>query len=606
MKTWRARFGRSDDTKAPQRSESTAVKASPWNTLSTLGVGPVADVDSRGAIFPRHRSVSVEVWFGVANKWARGTASDGVRQSRVVGMPVVETRQRLGESDIVQTAWADEAGDGRGRVVVSLSNETDVAAIAAVVVRPRAILGNGRIDEVRSAGTLLIVDKVPLVELGREPGDTIGAVDTDSATPAILARLELSDSELIGDDTFTDPNGAVSFAALVPLTPGVERQIQILDGREAATVAPAPLDNIVSGWRSHLSTGAEIELPAWPKHIPPALMSSLLGAAADERRPLGDADWAPEDDTVLAAALGGVGLDWAASTVADRLLTAVTEGYFDRSRWTDLAAALCHIAGTGPGDEVLARHGEAVAAVAGHTLSDARSEVIVPRLLRVVHAAHGPESAADASELRGQMKRWEDGLAFARHGLTVPAQSARDVEETLATASKPFDAEVIGLAMTASANFDYSFEPLVPLRSLAGSTWRWPRGACGDSPHARAALLVGLRSLCIAELPGNAADAPITATSPIEVDLFPGIQRSWLGQNMQFSRLPTSVGRLSVALRWHGERAALLWEVDEPTGPFTLFCGRIDPTFATSEPSGEALLIAPDLARFGEGGASSL
>ncbi len=606
MKTWRARFARSDDTKAQQQSGSTtAEKATPWNTLSTLGVGPVAEVDGRGAIFPRNRPVSVEVWFGVANKWARGTASDGVRQSRVVGLPVVETRQRLGESDIVQTAWADEAGDGRGRVVISLNNETDVAAIAAVIVRPRAILGGGRIEEVRAAGTLLVVDKVPLVELGREPGDTIGAVDSDPTTPAILTRLELSDSELIGDITFADAGGEASFAALVPLTPGVERQIQILDGREAATVAPAPLDNIVSGWRSHLATAAEIELPAWPKHIAPALMSSLLGAAADERRPLGDADWTPEDDTILVAALGGVGLDWAASTVADRLLTTMTEGHFDRSRWTDLAAALCHIAGTSPGDEVLARHGEAVAAVAGHTLSDARSEVIVPKLLRVVHAAHGSAAAGDASELRGEMKRWEDGVTFARHGLTAPAQSARDIEEILARASKPFDAETIGLAMTASANFDYSFEPLVPVRSLAGSTWRWPRGGCGDSPHARAALLVALRSLCLNELPGNAADEPITATSPMEVDLFPGIQRSWLGQNMQFSRLPTSVGRLSVALRWHGERAALLWEFDEPTGPFTLFCNRIDPTFATSEPSGEALLEAPSLARFGEGGASS-
>lgn len=600
MKTWRARFGRDHETNRP-----TSSNASRWNTLSTLGVGSVADVDDRGVVYPRNRAVSVEVWFGVADKWARGTAADGVRQSRVGGLPVVETRQRLGDSDIVSTAWADEAGDGQGRVVLSLNNETDVAAIAAVVVRPHTLLGPGHIADVRLAETLLVVDKVPLVDLGRQPGDTIGAVDADPSSPAALTRLELSNGAIIGDASFSDSDGRASFVALLPLTPGVERQIQILDGREAATVVPAPLDKIVAGWRSHLAGGSEIELPAWPKHIAPALMSSLLGAADDGRRPLGDSEWVPEDDTVLIAALGGVGLDWAAATVADRLLEAVTESRFNRARWTDLAAALCHIAGTEPGDDVLQRHGEAVAALAGHTLTAARSEAVVAPLLRVVRGAHGADAAGDAAALTGELKRSEDGLTFARHGIATPPQSARHIEDVLSQAAKPLDAATIGLSMTASADLDVAFEPVVPLRSLAGSTWRWSRGGCGDSPHARASLLIGLRSLCIGEYPGTEASAQVTATSPTEIELFPGIQRSWLGQNMQFSRLPTSVGSLSAAVRWHGARAAVLWEIDEPTGPFTLRCHCIDPSFSTSESSGEALLEAPDLARFGEDPAST-
>ncbi len=594
MKTWRALFGRDDDVNMPTDATGSAAPAKRWNTLSTLGVGAVAEVDDRGAVFPRSRPVSVEVWFGAGDRWVRGTAADGVRQSRVVGLPVIETRQRLGESDIVQTAWADESGDSRGRVVISLLNETDVAAIAAVVVRPQGLTSPGRIDEVRSAESFIVVDKLPLVELGRVPGDTVGAVDDDADTPALLARLALTKDELVSDGTFTDSNGKASFAALLPLTPGVERQIQILDGREATTVAPAPLENIVSGWRTHLTAAAEIELPAWPKHIPPALVSSLIGSVADERRPLGDASWVPEDDTVLIAALGGVGLDWAAATVADRLLASVTNGDFDRARWTALGAALCHLAGTGPGDEVLQRHGEAVAAIAGHTLTAARSEAIVPFLLRVVHAAHGSEAAADAAAIRGELKRFEDGLVFARHGIATPTQSFRDVEDALDKASKPYDAETLGLAMTATADLHRPFEPLVPLRSLAGSTWRWPRSSCGDSPHARAALLIGLRAMAISQYPGSSGREAITATGPIDIDLFPGAQKSWLGQNMQISRMPTAIGRVSAALRWHGERAALLWEIDEPTGPFELTCTQLGPGFRTSDASGEALLDAPD------------
>ena len=69
---------------------------------------------------------------------------------------------------------------------------------------------------------------------------------------------------------------------------------------------------------------------------------------------------------------------------------------------------------------------------------------------------------------------------------------------------------------------------------------------------------------------------------------------SWLGQNLQFKRLPTAAGVLSVALRWHGERPALLWEIESPTGhPFTLSCSSIDGEFVTSDTAGEALLQAP-------------
>lgn len=605
MKTWRALFGSEQESQTTTSAPTATSTSTPtstgentgvarWNTLSTLGVGPVAEVDDRGAIYPRNRPLSVEVWFGAGDRWVRGTAADGVRQSRVAGLPVIETRQRLGENDIVQTAWADEAGDGRGRVVVALKNETTDAAIAAVVVRPLSLAGDGRVAELRAAGTLLVADKVPLVELGREPGDTVGAVDGASASPAVLSRLELSNGEIIGDRSFADEGGKASFAALLPLTPGVERTIQILDGREAATVAPAPHDNVVAGWKTHFAQAADIELPAWPKHIPPALISSLLGAVADDRRPLGDEQWRPEDDTVLIAALGGFGLDWAAATVADRLLASVSEGRFDRSVWTALAAALCHLAGTGSGDEVLQRHGEAVAAIAGQTLSAARSDAIVPLLLRVVQAAHGPEAAADAASIRGQLKRSGDGLAFARHGIATPLQAADDVEHALASASKPLDAEAIGLAMTAAADLGRSFEPLVPLRSLAGSTWRWSRSNCRDSPHARAALLVGLRSLSIRQHSAIREGEQITVDSPIGIDLFPGAQRSWLGQNFQISRVPTAIGPVSAALRWHGERAALLWEIEEPTGPFELSCTKLGPGFRSSETAGEALLDAPN------------
>ena len=116
---------------------------STWNSLYTLDVGAVGVVDDRGALYPHRRGLSVEVWFGVGERWLRGGSGDGVRQRRSDGLPVIETRQRVGESDVVQTAWADESGDGKGRINVHLSNETDDAVIAAVVVRPFGAIESG-------------------------------------------------------------------------------------------------------------------------------------------------------------------------------------------------------------------------------------------------------------------------------------------------------------------------------------------------------------------------------------------------------------------------------------------------------------------------------
>ena len=56
--------------------------------------------------------------------------------------------------------------------------------------------------------------------------------------------------------------------------------------------------------------------------------------------------------------------------------------------------------------------------------------------------------------------------------------------------------------------------------------------------------------------------------------------------------LPTAFGRLSFAIRWHGERPALLWELEPhaDVGPVRLTTPALDPRWSTTEPRGEALL----------------
>ena len=71
-----------------------------------------------------------------------------------------------------------------------------------------------------------------------------------------------------------------------------------------------------------------------------------------------------------------------------------------------------------------------------------------------------------------------------------------------------------------------------------------------------------------------------------------GVPPNWLGANFEVHGLPTSArSTLSYAVRWHGERPALLWEQSGPA--VVLTASGIDPTWSSSEPAGEVLLAAP-------------
>jgi hypothetical protein len=66
----------------------------------------------------------------------------------------------------------------------------------------------------------------------------------------------------------------------------------------------------------------------------------------------------------------------------------------------------------------------------------------------------------------------------------------------------------------------------------------------------------------------------------------------WLGQGIEVHDAPTSFGPVSFAVRWHGDRPALLW--DGPAGVRFTAPG-LDPTWSSDRPKGDALLspVAP-------------
>jgi hypothetical protein len=126
----------------------------------------------------------------------------------------------------------------------------------------------------------------------------------------------------------------------------------------------------------------------------------------------------------------------------------------------------------------------------------------------------------------------------------------------------------------------------------ATPTFTWPEavhprlgGGCGGEGHhggVAADVLHFVRRVLLRETPdGGLALATI----------FPP---EWAGQPVEVHDAPTEHGRISYALRWHGDRPALLWQCER--SGVALTAPGLDRSFSTTEQSGETLL-APYRAR---------
>lgn len=117
---------------------------------------------------------------------------------------------------------------------------------------------------------------------------------------------------------------------------------------------------------------------------------------------------------------------------------------------------------------------------------------------------------------------------------------------------------------------------------LASSSARSPAG--GEIVTATAAgSLAALRAELVDDRTG-------------EVILLPHFREAWRGAPMAVYDLATRHGRLSYAVRWHGDRPALLWELDD-TGPIRIVAPALDAAWHAEQRRGEALLSVPPAGR---------
>lgn len=92
----------------------------------------------------------------------------------------------------------------------------------------------------------------------------------------------------------------------------------------------------------------------------------------------------------------------------------------------------------------------------------------------------------------------------------------------------------------------------------------------------------------------RAVRAVLVAVTGDRVAVLPDFPMEWLGQSVTVNNVPTRHGPVSFALRWHGTRPALLWDV-----PATLRvrAPMLDPAWEAIGNAGEALLAEIDPTR---------
>lgn len=136
----------------------------------------------------------------------------------------------------------------------------------------------------------------------------------------------------------------------------------------------------------------------------------------------------------------------------------------------------------------------------------------------------------------------------------------------------------------------------------AGALRSWPE--CYKVPSGAAGQGRSPDPTATAAFVSAALDLVLHAPVDGGLVLAPVVPDSWLGQGWEVHEAPTPYGRFSYAVRWHGERPALLWQLEDREGvdrpmPRVTIPG-LDPGWSTTERRGEALLnVPPAAARLG-------
>ena len=185
------------------------------------------------------------------------------------------------------------------------------------------------------------------------------------------------------------------------------------------------------------------------------------------------------------------------------------------------------------------------------------------------HGAHD-EPTPDAPEAAVSADGAE--VAPSRRGLDLRStieRAAREIDDGQATGFARL------LAVTDHLSAAGSWPSFVHPRLGTGSA------GLGDDPLVCARFVEALRNVAVVE--------DVAGTS---LRLLPLLPEAWRGQSIDVARVPTFAGMLAYSVRWHGQNAALLWQLDSTfDGEVRLVVPGLSREWSSTARSGEALIV---------------
>jgi len=558
-----------------------------WTLIGTVGSSTATPVDPAGLV--SGAGWSLDWWIGADDRWHLPSQESAVRQALIGDVPIVETRVRIPGGDAVHRAYGIRSPRTVGDewVVVDIENATPVPFAAVVVVRPFVADGLGSVREItieptgggrgRDEPHLVRVDGNPAVLLPRRPARIAGG-NLDQGDVAQIVTSGDAGEELI---RVTCDAGVASLACVFPVPHTAVLRV-VLPVGEVDSSGPMAFPSVVpdagtvaSGWEVH-QRGPRIELPEQRLQVAFGRARAAVQLAHDGASVRRDGarsnDLDPGATEVILGALdvldrpadvGSVVARWVdrlddANPEVDALVLASVARHWRLHRIDALL------------DWILP---EVAAAVERIDRSRRRGSAVAPLV-----AARTARALVDASDLLAASGQAEAAIAVAKLATKLHAPDP-DLAEMALAADRLV---VIGhrLASGDGSALD-ALDREVADASIT-SAWSGPgRGGrtIGQDLAASAALVLAVRSALVAERPDG-------------LELLPVFPPSWYGGGVELHDAPTAFGRLSFAVRWHGARPALLWDLEahEGIGPVRLTVGGLDRAWSTTALRGDALL----------------
>lgn len=528
-----------------------------WTAVGVLGAAAPAHVDSGGSIHPLGSSWSLDWWVGADDRWHLPSREAAVRQRAVEATPVVETALRVPSGDVVATAYG--VIDGEQEVaVVEWANRSPVPVALALSVRPFTPRGVGHIEAIDLDHTVVLVDGDPSVVLPRTPnraaastadaGDVARVVLSGAAASGWRGPVRCGRGRASAAFVLPLPHGT-SVRALLPLGPSETWVAGVREGGAADRPVPSP-EQVVRGWIRQDEQGARFEVPdaRVMATARAARCALLLGAPA---------------------ASGGVGAD-ASRAAAWAAVALALHGFPVEAAELALGIDLDQDDGTG-----LWALEQLLSCAPDPVLADALAVRVAGAVERLgrrrpvsATAVRGIASSATLFDLAGEDRAARDAERSVTRLLADGVEADEDPLAVL-TGSAPGAGQVLGAAQVASAT----------------GAWSW--NGDGQSLEVASRFLVRLRELLVRE--GDDG-----------IDLCVDLPRAWMGAGLEVHDAPTRFGTAGFAVRWHGSRPALLWDVEVRRGiePPALRSPGLDRSWVDTRPVGEALLSpsepAPD------------